>query len=115
MNMNKEMTINEYYLTTINEFGDKIDNDIDLLGQYLTPAKHEELCELAEETFNISLVIYEVRNGIEVCGNEGAFTKEFTKDTPLNEVVDYMIEQMSDEKRRIELEIDDCEQNIEIP
>jgi enolase len=113
--MNKEMTINEYYLTTIDELGDKIDNDIDLLCEYLTPAKYEELCELAEDTFNISLAIYEVRNGIEVCGNEGAFTKEFKKDTPLNEVVDYMIEQMSDVKRSIELEIDECEQDIEIP
>lgn len=88
--MKKEFTINEYYLTTINEYGDKIDNDIDLLCDYLDRTTYKHLCDLAKATDNTSLVVYKSTNGITICGNEGAFTKVYAEDTPLNEAIDYI-------------------------
>lgn len=92
--MNTQITINEFYLDTINENGDKIDNDIDLLRQYVDDSKYKELSELAVDTDNICLTTYESHNGISICGNEGAFDKEFTDDTLLDEVIDYVIAEM---------------------
>ena len=92
--MKTQITINEFYLDTINENGDKIDNDIDLLGEYISEEKHKELCQLAVDTDNICLTTYESHNGITVCGNEGAFDKEFADDTLLDEVIDYIIAEM---------------------
>lgn len=96
--MNTKITISEYWEATTNEFGDKIDNDIDLLGEYISEEKHKELTQLAVDTDNICLTTYESHNGITVCGgNECAFTKEFDDDTLLDEVIDYIIAEMKKE------------------
>lgn len=92
--MKTEITINEFYSATINENGDKIDNDIDLLRQYVDDSKYKELSKLAVCTDNICLTTYESHNGISICGNEGAFDKEFADDTLLDEVIDYIIAEM---------------------
>lgn len=92
--MKTKITISEYWMATTDENGDKIDNDIDLLGEYISEEKHKELCQLAVSTNNICLTTYESHNGITICGNEGDFTKEFANDTLLDEVIDYIIAEM---------------------
>ena len=80
------MTIKEFY----NIYGQQ-GKDITYLCEY---ANNEDFNNLIDTTADFSRIMIETPNGITVYGDKGAYSKEFADNTPMNEVIDYLIEEM---------------------
>ena len=80
------MTIKEFY----NIYGQQ-GKDITYLCDY---ANNKDFSNLMDTTADFSRIMIETPNGITVYGDKGAYSKEFADNTPMNEVIDYLIEEM---------------------